>query len=147
MMLEATQNNDKTLSDERLFDWHAALFPTGRSGMHKIEVAKWRSGVMQVVSGGIGREIVHYEAPKAELLEQEMKQFIDWFNTESNLEPILKASVAHLWFVTIHPFDDGNGRIARAITDMQHSKADGVNQRFTVCRHELKIRESHITKY
>jgi len=118
------------LSDERLFGWHAALFPTGRSGMYKIEVAKWRSGDMQVISGGMGREIVHYEAPKAALLAQEMKQFIDWFNTASNLDPILKASVAHLWFVTIHPFDDGNGRIARAITDMQLSKADGVNQRF-----------------
>ena len=130
MMLDATQNNDKRLSDERLFGWHAALFPTGRSGMYKIEVAKWRSGDMQVVSGGMGREIVHYEAPKAELLAQEMKQFMDWFNSESNLDPILKASVAHLWFVTLHPFDDGNGRIARAITDMQLSKADGVNQRF-----------------
>ncbi|MCC6253224.1 MAG: Fic family protein [Bacteroidia bacterium] len=138
MMLDATQNNDKTLSDERLFGWHAALFPTGRSGMFKIEVAKWRSGNMQVVSGGLGREFVHYEAPKAELLEQEMKQFIDWFNTESNLDPILKASVAHLWFVTIHPFDDGNGRIARAITDMQLSKADGVNQRFYSMSAQLK---------
>src|SRR5690554_1351867 len=138
MMLDATQNNDKTLSDERLFGWHAALFPTGRSGMYKIEVAKWRSGEMQVVSGGMGIEIVHYEAPKAELLEQEMKQFIDWFNTESNLDPILKACVAHLWFVTIHPFDDGNGRIARAITDMQLSKADGVNQRFYSMSAQIK---------
>ncbi|QLH30739.1 MAG: DUF4172 domain-containing protein [Candidatus Parvibacillus calidus] len=85
MMLDATQNNDKRLSDERLFGWHAALFPTGRSGMYKIEVAKWRSGDMQVVSGGMAREIVHYEAPKAELLAQEMKQFLDWFNSESNL--------------------------------------------------------------
>ncbi|THD33578.1 MAG: Fic family protein [Flavobacterium johnsoniae] len=138
MMLDATQNNDKTLSDERLFGWHAALFPTGRSGMYKIEVAKWRSGDMQVVSGGMGREIVHYEAPKAELLEQEMKQFINWFNTESNLDPILKASIAHIWFVTIHPFDDGNGRIARAITDMQLSKADGVNQRFYSMSAQIK---------
>lgn len=138
MMLDATQNNDKRLSDERLFGWHAALFPTGRSGMYKIEVAKWRSGDMQVVSGGMGREIVHYEAPKAELLAQEMKQFLDWFNSESNLDPILKASVAHLWFVTLHPFDDGNGRIARAITDMQLSKADGVNQRFYSMSAQIK---------
>lgn len=138
MMLDATQNNDKTLSAERIFAWHAALFPTGRSGMYKIEVAKWRSGDMQVVSGGMGREIVHYEAPKAALLEQEMKQFIDWFNTASNLDPILKASIAHLWFVTIHPFDDGNGRIARAITDMQLSKADGVNQRFYSMSAQIK---------
>lgn len=147
MMLDATQNNDKTLSDERLFGWNAALFPTGRSGMYKIEVAKWRSGDMQIVSGGMGREIVHYEAPKAELLEQEMKQFIDWFNEKTpspkerageRLDPILKASIAHLWFVTLHPFDDGNGRIARAITDMQLSKADGVNQRFYSMSAQIK---------
>ena len=130
LMLDATQNNNKTLSDERLFGWHAALFPTGRSGMYKIEVGQWRSGAMQVVSGGMGREIVHYEAPKAELLATEMKQFITWFNDEQNLESLLKAAIAHLWFITIHPFDDGNGRIARAITDMQLSKADGINQRF-----------------
>lgn len=142
MMLDATQNNDKILNNNRLFDWHAGLFPTGRSGMHKIEVAKWRSGDIQVVSGGMGREIVHYQGPKAELLEKEMKRFINWFNSESNLDSILKASIAHLWFVTIHPFDDGNGRIARAITDMQLSKSDGVNQRFysmsTQIRNERK---------
>ena len=147
MMLDATQNSNKILSDERLFGWHAALFPTGRSGMYNIEVAKWRSGDMQVVSGGMGREIIHYEAPKAELLEQEMKQFIDWFNDktfsplerdEERIDPILKACVAHLWFVTIHPFDDGNGRIARAITDMQLSKADGVNQRFYSMSAQIK---------
>jgi Fic family protein len=130
LMLDATQNNNKILTDERLFGWHAALFPTGRSGMHKIEVANWRSGDMQVVSGGMGREIVHYEAPKAEQLVLEMNQFVDWYNDEQNLESLLKAAVAHLWFITIHPFDDGNGRIARAITDMQLSKSDGVNQRF-----------------
>jgi Fic family protein len=129
-MLDATQNDNKTLTEERLFGWHAALFPSGRSGMHKIEVANWRSGAMQVVSGGMGREIIHYEAPKAERLASEMKQFIDWYNSEQNLESLLKAAVAHLWFITIHPFDDGNGRIARAITDMQLSKSDGVNQRF-----------------
>jgi Fic family protein len=130
MMLDATHNNNKTLTDERLFGWHAALFPTGRSGMYKIEVGKWRSGDMQVVSGGMNRETVHYEAPKAELLESEMIRLMKWFNTQSDLDPILKAAMAHLWFITIHPFDDGNGRIARAITDMQLSKADGVNQRF-----------------
>lgn len=138
MMLDATQNSDKLLCDERLFGWHAALFSTGRSGMYKIETAKWRTGDMQVVSGGMGKEIVHYEAPKAAFLEQEMKQFINWFNTESDLDPILKASIAHLWFVTIHPFDDGNGRIARAITDMQLSKADGVNQRFYSMSAQIK---------
>ena len=138
MMLDATQNNNKVLDEERLFGWHAALFPTGRSGMYKIEVAQWRTGAMQVVSGGMGREKVHYEAPKAELLEQEMKTFFDWFNTETKLDPILKTAIAHLWFVTIHPFDDGNGRIARAIADMQLSKADGINQRFYSMSAEIK---------
>ncbi|MCO5230900.1 MAG: Fic family protein [Chitinophagales bacterium] len=138
MMLDATQNNDKSLSEERLFGWHASLFPTGRSGMYKIEVAKWRTGDMLVVSGGMGREIVHYEAPNAKLLEKEMKQFIDWFNKETKIDPILKAAIAHLWFVTIHPFDDGNGRIARAITDMQLSKADGINQRYYSMSAQIK---------
>ncbi|MFH6967451.1 Fic family protein [Flavobacterium sp. FlaQc-28] len=146
LMLDATQNNNKTLTDERLFGWHAALFPTGRSGMHKIEVANWRSGDMQVVSGGIGREVVHYEAPKAEQLAPEMKKFIDWYNNEQNLESLLKAAVAHLWFITIHPFDDGNGRIARAITDMQLSKSDGVNQRFYSMSTEInKQKKSYYT--
>jgi Fic family protein len=130
LMLDATQNDNKIVSEERLFGWHAALFPTGRSGLYKIEVANWRLGPMQVVSGGMGRETVHFEAPKVENVVTEMKQFIDWYNYEQNLDPILKAAVAHLWFITVHPFDDGNGRIARAITDMQLSKADGVNQRF-----------------
>lgn len=138
MMLDATQNSNKVLDKERLFGWHSALFPTGRSGMYKIEVAQWRTGAMQVVSGRMDREIVHYEAPKAKRLEEEMKNFIDWFNTDTKLDPILKASIAHLWFVTIHPFDDGNGRIARAIADMQLSKADGVNQRFYSMSAEIK---------
>lgn len=130
MMLDATQTFDKSLSEERLFGWHSALFPTGRSGMYKIEVAKWRTGDMQVVSGGMGREKIHFEAPSPEKLEKEMQEFINWFNQEESLDSIIKAGISHLWFVTIHPFDDGNGRIARAITDMQLSKADGVNQRF-----------------
>ncbi|MCD6013879.1 MAG: Fic family protein [Flavipsychrobacter sp.] len=133
LMLDATQHFDKTLSDERLFGWHAALFPTGRSGMHKIVVGNWRGievGPLQVVSGPIGREKVHYEAPEATLLENEMKQFLDWFNHEMNIDPVLKAAVAHLWFVTIHPFNDGNGRIARAIADMQLARADKSSQRF-----------------
>lgn len=146
MMLDATQNNNKSLNDERLFGWHASLFPTGRSGMYKIEVGKWRSNRMQVVSGGIGREVVHYEAPKAEHLQHEMKQFIDWFNSEQDLESILKAAIAHLWFITIHPFDDGNGRLARAITDMQLSKSDGVNQRFYSMSTEInKQKKSYYT--
>lgn len=130
MMLDATQNPNKELTTDRLFGWHASLFPIGRSGMYKIEVGKWRIGDMQVVSGGFGREIVHFEAPKADRLEVEMDKLIEWFNTATNIDPVLKAAIIHLWFVTIHPFDDGNGRIARALTDMQLSKADGVNQRF-----------------
>ena len=130
MMLDATQNSDKSLSNERLFGWHGALFPTGRSGLYKIEVAQWRTGDMQVISGAMGRENIHFEAPKPDRLEKEMQKFLDWFNQENSLDSILKAAVAHLWFITIHPFDDGNGRIARAITDMQLSKSDGVNQRF-----------------
>lgn len=133
MMIDATQNANKLLDPERLFGWHAALFPTGRSGMRKIDVGKWREdkqGAMQVVSGAMGKEIVHYEAPKTERLEDEMQEFIKWFNDNTTIDAILKAAIAHLWFVTIHPFEDGNGRIARAVTDMQLSKADGVNQRF-----------------
>lgn len=138
MMLDATQNADKAISKERLFGWHGALFPTGRSGLYKIDVARWRSGDMQVVSGGMGREVVHFEAPKAERLEEEMKNLMDWFNTDSIIDPVLKAAIVHLWFVTIHPFDDGNGRIARALTDMQLSKADGVNQRFYSMSAQIK---------
>lgn len=130
MMLDATQNNDKSLTDDRLFGWHSALFPTGRSGMYKIEVAKWRTGAMQVVSGPMGREKIHFEAPNANLLEKEMQNFLTWFNDQQEMDDLLKAGIAHFWFVTIHPFDDGNGRIARAIADMRLSKADRVNQRF-----------------
>jgi len=134
MMLDATQHFDKSLTEERLFGWHAALFPTGRSGMHKIVVGAWRDNLphdpMQVVSGPMGKEIVHYEAPAAELLPDEMSRFLQWFNKSINMDPVLKAAIAHLWFVTIHPFDDGNGRVARAITDMQLARADGTSQRF-----------------
>ena len=133
MMLDATQNYRKTLTKERLFDWHAALFPTGRSGIYKIITANWRNdstGPMQVVSGPIGKECVHFQAPPAKIVGQEMKTFIKWFNAEDKMDPVLKAAITHLWFITIHPFDDGNGRIARAITDMQLARADESNQRF-----------------
>ncbi|MEA5402987.1 Fic family protein [Arcicella sp. DC2W] len=130
VVLDATQNNQTPLSDERLFNWHAALFPTGRSGMYPITVATWRTGVMQVVSGAMGRERIHFQAPEASKVNQEMQKFITWFNENQVIDPVLKAGIAHLWFITIHPFDDGNGRIARAITDMQLSKADGSSQRF-----------------
>ncbi len=133
MMLDATQNFKKPLTKNRLFGWHACLFPTGRSGMHKIIAGGWRNnsrGPMQVVSGPIGRERVHFEAPDAARLGSEMKDFFHWFNnTAEEIDPVLKAGIAHLWFVTIHPFEDGNGRLARAITDMQLARAAGSAQR------------------
>jgi Fic family protein len=137
MMLDATRNFDAQLSRNRLFDWHAALFPTGRSGMGRITVGAWRtkeSGPMRVVSGPMGREKVHLEAPVSERLDAEMDRFIDWFNERLNqpapMDPVLKAGVAHLWFVTVHPYEDGNGRIARAIADMALARADGTQERF-----------------
>lgn len=140
MMLDATQNYTQPITTERLSGWHAALFPTGYSGMYKIEVGKYRSGDMQVVSGAMGKEKIHYEAPKADLLATEMNQFLDWFNhTPSDLDSVLKAAIAHFWFVTIHPFDDGNGRIARAITDMQLSRSDGSSQRFYSMSNQILV--------
>jgi Fic family protein len=133
MMLDATRNYAMPLERERLFAWHAALFATGRSGMRRIVVGAWRpaeAGPMQVISGRPGRERVHFEAPEAERLDAEMTAFIEWYNTRSLVDPVLKAAVSHFWFVTIHPFEDGNGRIARAIADMALARADGVQQRF-----------------
>jgi Fic family protein len=130
MMLDATQRYDEPLSAERLFGWHAALFPTGRSGMRRITVAGWRAGSMQVVSGRVGNERVHFEAPAAERLPEEMDRFLDWYNRPSPEDPVLRAGIAHLWFVTIHPFDDGNGRIARAIADMALARSDESKSRF-----------------
>lgn len=133
MMLDATQNYSDPLTAERLFNWHAALFPTGRSGMYKITVAGWRkdtTGPMQVVSGAIGKEKVHFQAPDSSLVEKEMNLFLDWFNNYLKIDLVIKAAIAHLWFVTIHPFDDGNGRITRALTDMLLAQSDKSNQRF-----------------
>ncbi len=133
MMVDATQNCFQPLTAERLFDWHAALFPTGRSGMYKITVADWRkdtTGPMQVVSGALGKEKVHFQAPDSDLVESEMQRFLSWYNSADNTDLVLKAAIAHLWFVTIHPFEDGNGRIARALTDMLLARADKSNQRF-----------------
>ncbi|MGD0940539.1 MAG: Fic family protein [Terracidiphilus sp.] len=145
MMLDATQGYDKPLTARRLFDWHAALFPTGRSGMAKVKVGAWRddkSGPMQVLSGAIGKQHVHYEAPAAEILRQEMKRFLIWFEDDRSTDLVLKAGVAHLWFVTLHPFDDGNGRIARAIADMVLARSECSPQRFysmsAQIRHERK---------
>jgi len=133
MMLDATQKYTASLTNERLLAWHAALFPTGYSGMSKITVGGWRndsSGPMRVVSDPIGRQRVHYEAPAASLLHGEMHAFLRWFNGRDNMDPVLKAAIAHLWFVTIHPFDDGNGRIARAITDLVLARSEHSAQRF-----------------
>ena len=133
MMLDATQKYAQPLTAERLFGWHAALFPTGRTGMRRITIGAWRpmeAGLMQVVSGPMGRERVHFEAPSADRLEQEMTAFLDWFGSLNGIDPVLKAGVAHFWFVTIHPFEDGNGRIGRAIADMALARAEGTAERF-----------------
>lgn len=133
IMIDATRNYAKPLSKARLSDWHAALFPTGRSGMQHITVGKWRgkaSGPMQVVSGPIGREKVHYEAPGYARLEKEMAAFTKWFNTKPDTDWLIASAIAHFWFVTIHPFDDGNGRIARALADMMLARSEGSSQRF-----------------
>jgi Fic family protein len=142
MMLDATQNCFKLLTAERLFDWHAALFPTGRSGMYRITVADWRkdtNGPMQVVSGAMGKEKVHFQAPDSSLVEKEMNLFLDWFNNNQKIDLVLKAAIAHLWFVTIHPFDDGNGRMARALTDMLLAQSDKSNQRFYSMSAQIRI--------
>ncbi len=146
MMLDATQNYEQALTARRLFGWHAALFPTGRSGIQKIVVADWRNNTtddpMQVVSGPMGRERIHYEAPDSKLLKTEMKAFISWFNGKLSMDSILKAAVVHLWFVTIHPFDDGNGRIGRAITDMLLTRADGTPQRFYSMSAQIRLKRN-----
>jgi Fic family protein len=133
MMLDATQNFAEPLTEERLFGWQAALFPTGRSGIRRLAVGTWReegAGPMQVVSGPFGHQRVHFEAPEARRLGREMRAFLRWFNGADGIDPVLKAAVAHLWFVTIHPFDDGNGRIARAIADMALARSEGNPRRF-----------------
>lgn len=133
MTLDAVGAFDRPLTSERLFGWHAALFPTGRSGMLRIAVGRWRdeeAGPMQVVSGPFGREKVHFEAPPASRVAGEMAAFLEWFDSPDTLDPVLRAALAHLWFVTIHPFEDGNGRIARAIGDMALARSEGSDQRF-----------------
>lgn len=133
VMMDATRNYDISLTAERLFGWHAALFPTGRSGMTRIRVGDWRddsTGQMQVVSGPYGRERVHYTAPPAATVTAEMDAFLAWFNAPFSSDPVIKAALAHLWFVTIHPFEDGNGRIARAIADLALARSEGSSQRF-----------------
>ncbi len=130
MMLDATQNYQKPLTNKRLFGWHSALFPTGHSGMHKIEVGRYRSGEMQIVSGAMGKEKVHYEAIPAHQVKNEMDEFLNWFNDNSKIDLVLKAAIAHFWFIIIHPFDDGNGRIARAISDLMLARGDKSTERY-----------------
>jgi len=133
MMLDATQKYAEPLTAERLFGWHASLFPTGRSGMRRITVGAWRPadiGPMQVVSGPMGREKIHFEAPASDRLEREVSAFLEWFEAANGIDLVLKAGIAHFWFVTIHPFEDGNGRISRAIADMALARAEGTIERF-----------------
>ncbi|MBQ9238957.1 MAG: Fic family protein [Treponema sp.] len=140
MMLDATQHYDEPLTRERLFGWHACLFPTGYSGMNKIEVAEWRSGAMQVVSGALGHETVHYEAPPARRVPHEMQVFLDWLNSpEKPHDSLVNAAIAHLWFVTVHPFEDGNGRIARTIGDMMLCRSDRTNLRFYSMSNQISL--------
>jgi Fic family protein len=133
LMINATTQFQSPLTEERLFSWHGALFPTGRSGLSRITVGAWRSeetGPMQVVSGSLGHEVVHFEAPRANRLDDEMAAFLKWFNDGPAIDPVLKAGIAHLWFVTLHPFEDGNGRIARAIGELALARADKTKNRF-----------------
>lgn len=142
MMLDATREFEKPLTKKRFFDWHASLFPTGRTGMREITVGAWRpkeAGAMQVISGPYGRERVHFEAPEANRLNSEMAAFIKWFNGATPVDPVLKAALAHFWFVTIHPFEDGNGRIARAIADMALARADGTKDRFYSMSSQIEV--------
>ena len=151
MMLDATQHFADPLTQERLFGWHAALFPNGYGGIHPIRVGGWRDdskGAMQVISGPISRERIHFEAPTAKRLQHEMDTFLAWANNANNpsgeevIDPVLKAAVAHLWFVTIHPFDDGNGRIARAIADWALARSEGSSQRFYSMSSQIRAERS-----
>ena len=130
MMLDATQNYLNPITEDRLFGWHSALFPTGFSGMYKIEVGKYRTGEMQIVSGAMGKEKIHFEAVEPKMVKQEMDIFLSWINADSKIDLVLKSAIAHFWFIIIHPFDDGNGRIARAISDLLLARADGSSERF-----------------
>ncbi|MDD3891925.1 MAG: Fic family protein [Bacteroidales bacterium] len=149
MMLDATQRYDLPLTKDRLFGWHAALFPSGWSNLYKITVADWRkdtTGPMQVVSGPMGKEKVHYQAPNSDRIEFEMKKFLQWFENDNDIDLVLKAAIAHLWFVTIHPFDDGNGRITRAITDMMLARSDKTIRRFYSMSAQIRIERKQYYK-
>jgi len=146
MMLDATQNYLQPLTEERLFSWHSALFPTGHSGMYKIEVGRYRSGEMQVVSGAMGKERIHYEAPASQLVKTEMDKFLNWFNDNAQIDLVLKAAIAHFWFIIIHPFDDGNGRIARAISDLTLARAEKNSERFYSMSGQILVERKHYYK-
>ena len=142
MMLDATRQYHQPLTSERLFGWHAAMFPTSYSGLHRITVGQWRTdvhGPMQVVSGPIGREHIHYQAPDASRLANEMATFLTWFNSEQLVDPVIKAGLAHLWFVTLHPFEDGNGRIGRAVADMALARSEQSAQRFYSMSAQIRL--------
>ena len=145
MTLDATQNYKSELTKDRLLGWQSSLFPSGRSGTHKLLTGKWRDNEkssMQVVSGPLGRETVHFEAPDATRIEDQMKQFLVWFNSSVNIDPVIKSGIAHLWFVTIHPFDDGNGRIARAIADMQLARTECSGERYYSMSSQIRKRRN-----
>lgn len=139
MTLDATRNFSDPLTRKRLFSWHAALFPTGYSGFSRIDVARYRRGEMEVVSGAVGHEKTHYRAPGPERVPEEMRTFLAWFNTREDIDGVIKAAIAHLWFVSIHPFDDGNGRIARALTDMLLARSDNSSQRFYSLSNQIMV--------
>ena len=147
MMLDATINYDKPINEDRLFGWQSAMFPSGRSGLYKIKVGEYRddkNGKMQVVSGALGHERIHYEAPGADIVPQEMKKLIDYINNEANTDLVIKAGLVHLWFVIIHPFEDGNGRIARALTDMLLARSENSSDRFYSMSSQIKkVRKSY----
>jgi Fic family protein len=146
MMVDATENCFNRMTTDRLFAWHAALFPTGRSGMYKITVGNWRqdtTGPMQVVSGALGKERIHFQAADSVHIEKEMNQFLDWYNEDSQIDLVLKAAIAHLWFVTIHPFEDGNGRICRALTDLLLARSDKSNQRYFSLSAQIRLERKH----
>lgn len=139
MILDASQNYLQPLTEDRLFGWHSALFPLGRSGMYKIDVGCYRTGEMQIVSGAMGKEKVHYEAASVENVKKEMDDFLVWFNNDTSTDLVLKAAIAHFWFIIIHPFDDGNGRIARAISDLLLTRADKNPERFYSMSSQISV--------
>ncbi len=140
MLLDATQNYKQPLTEERLFARHGALFPIGRSGLYEIDVACYRKGEMQIVSGAMGKEKVHYQAVPVKQVKLEMDKFLDWFNKETKIDPVIKSAIAHFWFIVIHPFDDGNGRIARAISDLLLARSDNSSLRFYSLSNQMLLK-------